>query len=102
MYDFTEYDKVYALLDYCYSVCEEDALGALLGSMDRGLFEGDMPADVAEYDDFMHIYKGKSTRETAIDFLAWHMEEFNFPLSQSISILEKMEDGEVSAILEKV
>ncbi|MBQ9746923.1 MAG: hypothetical protein IJW21_08900 [Clostridia bacterium] len=102
MRDFTEYDKVYALLDYCYRICEEDALGALLGMMDRELFEGNMPADAAKYGDFMAVYKGKGTRETAIDFLAWHMKEFDFPLSQSISILEKMEDGEVRAILEKI
>ena len=101
MHDFTEYDKVFTLLDYCYRICEEDALGALLGMMDRELFEGDMPADAVEYNDFMRIYKGKSTRETAIDFLAWHMETFDFPLLESVNILREMEDGEVRAILEK-
>ena len=99
MHDFTEYDKVFALLDYCYRICEEDALGALLGMMDRGLFEGDMPADSAEYGDFTAIYKGKSARETAIDFLVWHMEEFDFPLSESISILKKMTDEEACEIV---
>ncbi len=102
MCNFTEYDKVFALLEHCYRICKEDALGALLGSMDRDLFEGDMPADVAEYGDFMCIYKGKSTRETAIDFLVWHMETFDFPLSESISILNKMTDEEVCEILIKI
>lgn len=99
MNDFAEYDKVFVLLDYCYGICEEDALGALLGMMDRGLFEGDMPADAAEFSDFMAVYKGKGTRETAIDFLTWHMENFDFPLSQSISILKKMTDGEACEIV---
>jgi hypothetical protein len=101
MHDFTEYDKVFALLDHCYWICKEDALGALLGSMDRDLFEGDMPADVAKCDDFMCIYKGKNTRETAIDFLMLHMETFNFPLSDSINILKKMTDEDIDEILIK-
>ena len=102
MCDFTEYDKVFALLDHCYWICKEDALGALLGSMDRDLFEGDMPADAAEYDDFAAVYKGKGTRETAIDFLLLHEEQFGFSLKQSISILKQMTDGEACAILEKI
>ena len=60
MKEFTEYDKVFALLDHCYWICKEDALGALLGMMDRELFEGNMPADAAEYEEFTAIYKGKA------------------------------------------
>ena len=65
------------------------------------MFDGAMPADVSKYDDFMYIYNGKSTRETAIDFLVWHMETFDFPLSESINILKKMTYEEIDEILIK-
>ena len=60
------YIYIYKVLDYCYSVCEENDLGGLLGELSPDIFEDGLPADMATYDDWIEVASKHDDLKTAI------------------------------------
>ena len=43
-----EFWLLFLFLEYCYTHCQEDDLGALLGALNPGIFADGIPADKAD------------------------------------------------------
>ena len=86
------YQDVFNVLDQCYWICKEDALGALLGAMDTHIWADGEPADPAIYEDLVEIYSSAlSFKENVLRFLEMYQTNFGFDLTQTRALVEQMD-----------
>ncbi|MBQ8497065.1 MAG: hypothetical protein IJ489_06405 [Clostridia bacterium] len=86
------YQAVFDVLDRCYWICKEDALGALLGAMDTCIWADGEPADPAMYDNLMETYSSAlSFRENVLAFLEMYQTRFGFDLTETRALIADMD-----------
>ena len=85
---------VFYILDHCYALCEEDALGAFLGMISPEIWTDGLPSDKAIYDDWKESVEDKDVTEDnvlewGLDFVKAYGKRLDFDFSQTIAILQK-------------
>ena len=94
------FNAMFYLLDNYYDEKKVDDLGAMLGSMNPHLFDGDMPADVATWHEWITIVKKVVSYEVEgeclddsrafqamLDFLNYYHREFGLSIEEVIEDL---------------
>ncbi len=80
------------ILDYCYTVCQENDLGGFLGAISPQLWEDSMPIDMAIYNDWSAgCADGDIDEENILkkiyDFLDLYEKQFGYNFSETKKIL---------------
>lgn len=94
------FNAMFYLLDKYYDEKKVDDLGAMLGSMNPHLFDGDMPADVATWHEWITIVKkvvscegegecldDSSAFQAMLAFLNYYHREFGLSIEEVIEDL---------------
>lgn len=94
-----EFWLLFLLLDRCYTHCQEDGLGILLGALNPQLWADGLPADRADLADWEDTHHDNDLRRDAfikrvIAFLQDFGRRYGFDFSRTIVCLKNMDDAE--------
>ena len=104
-----EFWLLFLLLDRCYTHCQEDDLGGLLGALNPGIFADGLPADKADLAEWEDTHCDDDLRRDAfinriIAFLQDFGRRYGFDFSRTIVLLETVDEKEYAeqlAVAEK-
>lgn len=100
------FKKVFAVLDYCYQLTNNDWLGAVLGQLDWTLWEDGMPADMATYEEFMEIVdtiNDNDIRILALGFVEEYYKRYTiFDINSAVSILKTLSEIKINELISSV
>lgn len=94
-----EFWLLFLFLEYCYTHCQEDDLGALLGALNPGIFADGIPADRADLAEWEDTHRdGDLCRDAFINRVISFLQDFGrrygFDFSRTIVLLETVDEAE--------
>lgn len=94
-----EFWLLFLLLDRCYTHCQEDDLGGLIGALNPGIFADGLPADRADLSEWEDTHRDDDLRrEVFINRIIGFLQDFGwrygFDFSRTIAWLENVDDAE--------
>lgn len=94
-----EFWLLFLFLEYCYTHCQEDDLGALLGALNPGIFADGILSDRADLAEWEDTHRdGDLCRDTfikrVISFLQDFGRRYGFDFSRTLVLLETVGEEE--------